>query len=346
MNGERIPGDVGEFDELDEGYQASLRPGALAEYVGQEEVKANLAVFLEAARRRGSTLDHVLLSGPPGLGKTTLAHIIAAELSVPLRSTSGPAIQHSGELAGLLTNLQEREVLFIDEIHRLAPAVEEALYPAMEDYEMDVLIDKGPAARTIKINLSRFTLVGATTRTGLLTKPLRDRFGIKMNLDFYRPDELRRILVRSARIMDVPLDAEGADEVARRSRGTPRIANFLLRRLADFALVETDDGRIDRRLADSSLKRMNIDHRGLDTLDRRYLDALCAKFSGGPVGVETLAASLAEEKGTLEDVVEPYLLRQGFIQRTPRGRTATPSAWEHLGLDSVGGGSGGQGSLF
>ena len=314
-----------------DGEEASLRPHALDDFTGQAEARANLKVFIEAARARKEALDHVLFVGPPGLGKTTLAQIVAREMGVNFRSTSGPVIAKAGDLAAILTNLEEGDVLFIDEIHRLNPAVEEILYPAMEDFQLDLIIGEGPAARSVKIELARFTLVAATTRLGLLTTPLRDRFGIPVRLQFYTPAELEAIVRRGARLMGVPISDGGAAEIARRSRGTPRIAGRLLRRVRDFALVE-GGGAIDQANADAALTRLDVDSIGLDTLDRRYLDLIAAKFGGGPVGIETLAAALSEPRDALEEIVEPFLLQQGFIQRTPRGRLMTPSAFAHLGL--------------
>ena len=310
---------------------AALRPQALDEFIGQEAVRANLRVFVEAARSRGEAMDHVLLHGPPGLGKTTLAQIVARELGVNFRMTSGPVIARAGDLAAVLTNLDRGDVLFIDEIHRLNPAVEEILYPAMEDFELDLVIGEGPAARTVRIDLQPFTLVGATTRLGLLTTPLRDRFGIPLRLDFYRVTELETIVTRAARLLGAGITADGAREIARRSRGTPRIAGRLLRRVRDFAAVE-GDGRIDRPQADAALGRLEVDGKGLDLLDRRYLLCIAENYGGGPVGVETLAAALSEARDAIEDVIEPYLLQQGLIARTPRGRMLAPKAWEHLGL--------------
>ncbi|WGF87299.1 Holliday junction branch migration DNA helicase RuvB [Marinivivus vitaminiproducens] len=309
----------------------ALRPRRLAQFVGQAQVRANLQVFVDAARRRGEALDHVLLAGPPGLGKTTLAQIIANELDVGFRLTSGPVIARAGDLAALLTNLQPRDVLFIDEIHRLSPAVEEILYPAMEDFQLDLMIGEGPAARSVRIDLPRFTLVGATTRVGLLTTPLRDRFGIQSRLDFYRHEELEAIVRRGAGLLDLDLTEDGALEIARRSRGTPRIAGRLLRRVRDFATVE-GSARVDRAAADLALHRLEVDALGLDRLDRRYLACIAEHYAGGPVGVDTLAAALSEQRDTLEDVVEPFLLQQGLLQRTPRGRLLAARAWAHLGL--------------
>jgi holliday junction DNA helicase RuvB len=310
--------------------EASLRPRTFVEYVGQREVVEKLKVYVKAAKGRSEALDHCLFSGPPGLGKTSLAHIIAAELGVGVHVTSGPAIEKKGDLAGLLTNLGPRDVLFIDEIHRLNPAIEEYLYPAMEDFRLDVTIDTGPAARAMKIDLPPFTLVGATTRTGLLTSPLRDRFQIQERLEYYGPEELQLILDRSAQILGVHLDRSGSGEMAARARGTPRIANRLLRRVRDFAEVE-GDGRITREVASKALDRLQIDAAGLDTMDRRILLTIIEKFGGGPVGVETIAAAVGEMRDTLEDVYEPYLIQQGFLQRTPRGRVATHHAFGYFG---------------
>jgi Holliday junction DNA helicase RuvB len=311
--------------------EASIRPKRLDDYLGQRPVREQLGVYIEAARGRAEALDHVLIFGPPGLGKTTLAHVIANELGVNLRVTSGPVIEKAGDLAALLTNLQPHDVLFIDEIHRLSPVVEEILYPAMEDFQIDIMIGDGPAARSIKLDLPPFTLVGATTRAGLLTAPLRDRFGIVQRLEFYDAGELAQIVRRSARILGIDCEAQGADEIARRSRGTPRIANRLLRRARDFAQVKAQ-GRIDRDVADAAMGMLKVDAEGFDELDRRLLRLVIEQFDGGPVGVESLAAALSEERGTLEDVVEPYLIQQGYLMRTARGRMATRKAWLLLGL--------------
>ncbi|MGD9739838.1 MAG: Holliday junction branch migration DNA helicase RuvB [Bauldia sp.] len=330
-----------EEDEADR----SLRPQKLDEFIGQAQARANLRVFVEAARARGKPLDHVLFVGPPGLGKTTLAQIVARELGVNFRATSGPVISKAGDLAALLTNLEERDVLFIDEIHRLNPAVEEILYPAMEDFQLDLIIGEGPAARSVRIDLAKFTLVGATTRLGLLTNPLRDRFGIPVRLNFYTVEELTEIVSRGARILGVRMTVEGAVEIARRSRGTPRIASRLLRRVSDFAFVE-GDGVIDAGIADKALRRLEVDSLGFDQLDRRYLTTIAEGFGGGPVGVETIAAALAEPRDAIEEIVEPYLIQQGFVQRTPRGRLLTANAFRHLGLEAPGGAASGQFGLF
>ncbi len=311
----------------------SLRPQSLDEFVGQQAARENLKIFIEAAKSRGDALDHVLFVGPPGLGKTTLAQIMARELGVNFRATSGPVIAKSGDLAALLTNLEDRDVLFIDEIHRLNPAVEEILYPAMEDFQLDLIIGEGPAARSVKIDLARFTLVAATTRLGLLTNPLRDRFGIPVRLDFYTVAELETIVRRGARLLSLPMNDEGAVEIARRARGTPRIAGRLLRRVRDFASVAGAEV-VDRKAADAALSRLEVDTLGLDNLDRRYLTMIARNFGGGPVGIETIAAGLAEPRDAIEDIIEPYLIQQGFIQRTPRGRMLTANAWRHLGLDA------------
>jgi len=311
--------------------EASLRPQTLAEFVGQRASRENLWIFIQAAKGRGEALDHVLLHGPPGLGKTTLAQIVARELGVGFRATSGPVIQRAGDLAAILTNLQPRDVLFIDEIHRLQPAIEEILYPAMEDFQLDLIIGEGPAARSVRIDLSPFTLVGATTRAGLLATPLRDRFGIPLRLIFYTPEELQRIVARGAEKLGFALTGEGAEEIARRSRGTPRIAGRLLRRVRDFAAV-AGKSPVDRAIADAALTRLEVDRLGLDAMDRRYLRRIAEHYAGGPVGVETLAAALAEARDTLEDVIEPYLLQEGLILRTSRGRMMGEPGWRHLGL--------------
>lgn len=313
----------------DDSFEASLRPRTLAEYVGQTKAKENLQIFIDAARGRREALDHVLFYGPPGLGKTTLANIIAAEMGVSIKSTSGPVIEKPGDLAAVLTNLEAGDVLFIDEIHRLSPVVEEILYPAMEDYQLDIMIGQGPSARTIKLDIPRFTLVGATTRAGLLSSPLRDRFGVISRLEFYSDPELAIIVKRSAGILGIPIAEAGAGEIARRSRGTPRIANRLLRRVRDFAQV-VGDGTISQELADLALTRLEVDSRGFDHMDRQILLTIIDKFAGGPVGLETLAAAVGEEKDTIEDVIEPYLIQQGYLNRTPRGRTATPLAYRHF----------------
>ena len=308
-----------------------VRPQSLKEFVGQTKVKKNLAVFIEAARSRAEALDHVLFAGPPGLGKTTLAQIMARELGVNFRATSGPVIAKAGDLAALLTNLEDRDILFIDEIHRLNPAVEEILYPAMEDYQLDLIIGEGPAARSVRIDLAKFTLIGATTRTGLLTTPLRDRFGIPIRLDFYTDEELLDIVKRGSRVMKVAITEDGAREIAKRSRGTPRIAGRLLRRVRDFASV-SGDARIDAGSADRALGNLDVDKRGLDALDHRYLNCIAVNFGGGPVGIDTIAASLSEARDAIEDIVEPYLLQIGFLNRTSRGRLLTPQAFKHMGL--------------
>ncbi len=312
-------------------YDRALRPQTLSEFVGQEQARGNLKVFIDAARARNEALDHVLFHGPPGLGKTTLAQIVANELEVSFRATSGPAITKPGDLAALLTNLEAGDVLFIDEIHRLSPHVEEVLYPAMEDFALDLIIGEGPAARSVRIDLPRFTLIGATTRSGLLAKPLLDRFGIPVRLDFYSEKDLARIVSRGASLLNADMSADGAGEIARRARGTPRVAGRLLRRVRDVATVE-GSGLIDATVADKALKRLEIDKLGLDPLDRRYLRLIAEHFGGGPVGVETIAAALAEARDAVEDVIEPFLLQQGLIQRTPRGRVLSATAWTHLGL--------------
>ncbi|MDH0380882.1 Holliday junction branch migration DNA helicase RuvB [Comamonas aquatica] len=311
--------------------ERALRPKLLQEYVGQEKAREQLEIFIGAARKRGEALDHVLLFGPPGLGKTTLSHIIAAELGVNLRQTSGPVLEKPKDLAALLTNLEANDVLFIDEIHRLSPVVEEILYPALEDYQIDIMIGEGPAARSIKLDLQPFTLVGATTRAGMLTNPLRDRFGIVARLEFYNAEELARIVTRSAGLLGAPIDAAGAQEIANRSRGTPRIANRLLRRVRDYAEVK-GDGTITQDMARKALSMLDVDPRGFDVMDRKLLEAVVHRFDGGPVGVDNIAASIGEDAGTIEDVIEPYLIQQGYLQRTPRGRIATKAAYQHLGL--------------
>jgi len=319
-----------QLNEEEKTYEASLRPTSLEEYIGQTKLKENLTIYIQAARNRGDVLDHVIFYGPPGLGKTTLAHIIARELGVNIKATSGPALEHPGDLAAILSNLSERDVFFIDEIHRLHPTVEEILYPAMEDFQLDLVIGQGPSARSVKLTLPRFTLIGATTRAGLLTSPLRERFGVINRLDFYRLQELEEIVNRSARILGIEVDAAGAQEIARRARGTPRIANRLLKRVRDFAQVKAD-GRITLDVAREALGRMEIDEQGFDFMDRKLLLTIIEKFAGGPVGVETLAAAVSEEKDTIEDVYEPFLIQGGFIDRTPRGRQATPLAYQHFG---------------
>ena len=335
LDGERL-----DEDEL----EASLRPQVLDDFIGQELARANLRVFIESAKQRVDALDHVLFHGPPGLGKTTLAQIMARELGVNFRATSGPVIQKAGDLAALLTNLEERDVLFIDEIHRLNPAVEEILYPAMEDYELDLIIGEGPAARSVRIDLAKFTLVGATTRAGLLTTPLRDRFGIPVRLNFYEVPELEFIVSRGARVLGVEMTKDGALEIARRARGTPRIAGRLLRRVRDFALVEKA-GKIDKKVADHALSKLEVDSRGLDALDHRYLTYIATNYGGGPVGVETIAAALSEPRDALEEIIEPFLIQQGFVARTPRGRVLTAHAFKHIGLKAPEG-SKGQFGLF
>lgn len=329
MDEERVI--TAEGNREDEIVDRAVRPRTLAEYVGQSAVKTQMEIFISAARNRGEALDHVLIFGPPGLGKTTLAHIVANELGVNLRQTSGPVLERPGDLAALLTNLQPRDVLFVDEIHRLSPVVEEILYPALEDFQLDIMIGEGPAARSIKLNLPPFTLIGATTRAGLLTSPLRDRFGIVQRLEFYGVEDLKRIVERSARILDVKTDSEGAARIAERSRGTPRIANRLLRRVRDYAEVRAQ-GAITPEVAHAALDLLEVDPQGFDTLDRKLLLTIIEKFDGGPVGVDSLAAALSEERGTIEDVIEPFLIQQGFLMRTARGRMATRAAYLHFGL--------------
>ncbi len=335
-------------DGEDQAVEAALRPKDLEEFVGQEKVREQLDLVLRAARARGATADHVLLSGAPGLGKTTLSMIIAAEMGAPIRITSGPAIQHAGDLAAILSSLQEGEVLFLDEIHRMSRPAEEMLYMAMEDFRVDVIVGKGPGATAIPLELPPFTLVGATTRAGLLPPPLRDRFGFTGHMEFYEPAELERVIHRSARLLDVEIAADGAAEIAGRSRGTPRIANRLLRRVRDYAQVKTDGGIIDKDIANAALKVYEVDPRGLDRLDRAVLGALLKLFGGGPVGLSTLAVAVGEERETVEEVAEPFLVREGLLARTPRGRVATPAAWAHLGLvpPQQAGGKGGQPGLF
>lgn len=328
-------------DDVDQ----SIRPLSLPEFIGQKAARANLQIFIGAARKTGQALDHVLFVGPPGLGKTTLAQIVARELGVNFRSTSGPVIAKAGDLAAQLTNLEERDVLFIDEIHRLNPAVEEILYPAMEDYQLDLIIGEGPAARSVKIELPKFTLVGATTRAGLLTTPLRDRFGIPIRLEFYDIDELRLIVERGARVLGIGMSEEGADEIARRARGTPRIAGRLLRRVRDFAVV-AEEPTVTRAIADRALRLLDVDPVGLDVMDRKYLTLIASSFGGGPVGIETIAAALSEPRDAIEDIIEPYLIQKGFVQRTPRGRVLTPHAFRHMGFAEPRRDPAAQGGLF
>jgi Holliday junction DNA helicase RuvB len=315
----------------EEAFERALRPRELGEYIGQEKIRNQLGIFIEAARKRAEALDHVLLFGPPGLGKTTLSHIVAHELGVNLRQTSGPVLERPGDLAALLTNLEPRDVLFIDEIHRLSPIVEEILYPALEDFQIDIMIGEGPAARSVKLDLPPFTLIGATTRAGMLTNPLRDRFGIVARLEFYTAEELTRIVARSAQLLRIEVDPDGAHEIARRARGTPRIANRLLRRVRDYAEVRAD-GDVTRKVADAALSMLDVDASGLDVMDRKLLHTVLSKFDGGPVGVDNLAAAIGEERDTIEDVLEPFLIQQGFLQRTSRGRIATALSYRHFGL--------------
>ena len=322
-----------DIQEGEESIDRMLRPKSLSEYVGQEPVKEQMDIFIKAAMNRKESLDHVLISGPPGLGKTTLAHIIANELEVNLKHTSGPAVEKPGDLAAILTNLEERDVLFVDEIHRLSPVVEEVLYPAMEDYQLDIIIGEGPSARSIRLDLTSFTMIGATTRTGLLTSPLRDRFGISQRLEFYNVEELTRIVKRSAKILKVDIDQTGAQQIASRSRGTPRIANRLLRRARDFAEVRAQ-GNINQKVANEAMELMDVDQHGLDVLDRKFLIAIIERFNGGPVGIGAVAAAIGEDRGTLEDVIEPFLIQRGFLLRTPRGRSASIQAYKHFGIEA------------
>ena len=321
-----------ELQEGEESIDSLLRPKTLSEYVGQEPVKEQLSIFIEAAKKREESLDHVLIFGPPGLGKTTLAHVISNELGVNLKHTSGPAIEKAGDLAAILTNLEENDVLFVDEIHRLSTVVEEILYPALEDYKLDIIIGEGPSARSIRLDLTSFTMIGATTRAGLLTSPLRDRFGISQRLEFYHPNELTSIVIRSAGILDVVIDQEGAEEIASRARGTPRIANRLLRRARDFAQVRAN-GEITKKVALDAMQLMDVDKNGFDLLDRKFLLAIIETFNGGPVGIDAIAAAVGEERGTVEDIIEPFLIQRGFLIRTPRGRTASLKAYQHFGIE-------------